>query len=216
MKTRIWRISASVLASLVLWSCRDAPTEYQVEMPAGAVATASAAGSIPSGERLAGQSVLEPVYNDERAGVIGFVSTPVHAPLKANPRAWSPFFVPVYPVASTVGPLLCQHTPTENCPDHGPGIAGAAAAIMPSVYGGGVAGHDHLMDFPGGADFDIAWEPILILFTSTAAANEHLFTDAQIEAAVERGDAIKVPVPQEAFHCEAVSAAVWARGTPLP
>jgi len=55
-----------------------------------------------------------------------------------------------------------------------------------------------------------------VLFTSKAAANEHLLTDAQIEAAVARGDAIEVPVPQETFHCARVSAAVWARATPLP
>src|SRR5437867_9894159 len=158
MGTYISRITGSVVASLVLLSCHDAPTEFQGEKLAAALAaTSGAAGSIPSGERLLGQSVLEPVYDDERAGVIGFVSTPLHAPLKANPRAWSPFYVPVYPVGSTVGPVLCQHTPTENCPDHGAAIAGAAAAIMPSVYGSGVVGHDHLMDFPGGADFDVAW-----------------------------------------------------------
>jgi len=221
MGSYTWRITGSVLASLVLWSCRDVPTAFQTEKPATGIAAASAAADpIPSGERLLGQSVLEPVYDDEQAGVIGFVSTPLHAPLKANPRAWSPFYVPVYPVGSTVGRVLCQHLLVDNCPDHGPGIAGAAAAIMPSVYGpsdgSGVIGHDHLMDFPGGADFDIAWEPILVLFTSKAAANEHLLTDAQIEAAVARGDAIEVPVPQETFHCERVSAAVWARGTPLP
>ncbi len=222
MGNYIWRIAGSVLASLVLWSCRDVPTDFQTERPATGIAAASAVAdpSIPSGERLLGQSVLEPVYDDEQAGVIGFVSTPLHAPLKANPRAWSPFYVPVYPVGSTVGRVLCQHLLLDNCPDHGPGIAGAAAAIMPSVYGpsdgSGVIGHDHLMDFPGGADFDIAWEPILVLFTSKAAANEHLLTDAQIEAAVARGDAIEVPVPQETFHCERVSAAAWAGGTPLP
>ena len=163
-----------------------------------------------------GQSVLEPVYDDEQAGVIGFVSTPLHAPMKANPRAWSPFYVPVYPVGSTVGTVLCQHIPLDNCPDHGPDVAGAAAAIMPAVYGGGVIGHDHLMDFPGGADFNVAWEPILVLFTSKAAANEHLLTDAQIAAAVTRGDAIEVPVPALTFHCQAVAAAVWARATPRP
>jgi hypothetical protein len=217
MGTYTWRIASSVFASLVLASCRDVPTDLQTKNPAvGMTAASAAADPIPSGERLLGQSVLEPVYDDEQAGVIGFVSTPLHAPLKANPRAWSPFYVPVYPVGSTVGPLLCQHLPVENCPDHGPGIAGAAAAIMPAVYGAGVAGHDHLMDFPGGADFDVAWEPILVLFTSKAAANEHLLTDAQIEAAVARGDAIEVPVPALTFHCEAVSAAVWARATPLP
>jgi hypothetical protein len=211
------RIAGSILAFVVLWGCRDVPTGSQTEKSATGIAAASAAADpIPSGERLLGQSVLEPVYDDEQAGVIGFVSTPLHAPMKANPRAWSPFYVPVYPVGSTVGTVLCQHIPVDNCPDHGPGVAGAAASIVPAVYGGGVIGHDHLMDFPGGADFDVAWEPILVLFTSKAAANEHILTDAQIEAAVARGDAIEVPVPALTFHCQAVSAAVWARATPLP
>jgi hypothetical protein len=183
----------------------------------GAGISAAGASSIPTGERVVGQSVVEPVYNDEQAGTIGYVSTPMHAPnpVKANPRAWAPFYVSVYPVGSTVGTLLCQHTPAENCPDHGPQIAAAAAQIEPSVYGGGVLGHDHLMDFPGGTDFNVAWEPILVLFTSTAAANEHLLTDAQIEAAVARGDAIEVPAPALTFHCEPVSAHVYALGTPL-
>ena len=217
MGTHTSRIAGSILASVALWSCRDAPTGFQTEKPAIGIAAASAAvDPIPSGERLLGQSVLEPVYNDERAGVIGFVSTPVHAPLMANPRAWAPFYVPVYPVGSPVGTVLCEHMPVDNCPDHGPGIAGAAAAIMPAVYGGGVIGHDHLLSFPGGADFNVAWEPILVLFTSTAAANEHLLTVAQIDAAVARGDAIEIPDPQDAFHCAVVSAAVYARGTPLP
>lgn len=176
------------------------------------------AGSIPSGERAFGRSVLEPVYDAEHAGTIGIVSTPMHAPLRANPRSWSPIYVPVYPVGSTVGPLLCEHQP-ENCPSHGAGIAGAAAAIMPSVYGAadgsGVLGHDHVMDFPGGADFNVAWEPILVLFTNTAAANDHLITDAQIAQAVANGDAIEVPVPAATFHCAKVSSAVWNLGTPM-
>ena len=186
-------------------------------MMLGAGISAAGASPIPSGERVKGQSVREPVYNDEQAGTIGYVSTPMNAPMpvNANPNAWSPFFVPVYPMGSTVGPLLCQHVPRENCPTHGDGIAGAAATIMPSVYGSGVLGHDHLMDFPGGADFNVAWEPILVLFTSKAAANEHLLTDAAIEAAVERGDAIEVPVPDQTFHCSRVSARVYEISTPL-
>lgn len=186
-----------------------------IGMVLGGTISAAGAASIPSGQRVHGQSVLEPVYNDEQAGQIGFVSTPIHAPLKANPRAWSPFYVPVYPAGSTVGKLLCMDGPPENCPDHGPGIAGAAAAIEPDVYGGGVIGHDHLMDFPGGADWNVAWEPILVLFTSKAAANEHLLTDAQIEEAVARGDAIEVPVPDETFHCQKVSDVVYRRAIPV-
>lgn len=186
-------------------------------MVLGAGISAAGAGSVPSGERVKGQVVYEPVYNDEQAGTIGYVSTPLKAPtvVNANPAAWSPFYVPVYPIGSTVGTLLCTTFPTENCPDHGPGIAAAAAQIMPNVYGAGVLGHDHLMDFPGGADFDVAWEPILVLFTSPAAANEHLLTDAQIEAAVDAGRAIEVPVPTLTFHCAAVSARVYALGTPF-
>src|SRR5207249_10308380 len=110
MGTYMWRITGSVLASLVLWTCREAPTEFQHEKLAATVAaTAATAGSIPSGERLLGQSVLEPVYDDERAGVMGFVSTPLHAPLKANAGAWVPFFRPVYSVGSSVGRHRCPH-----------------------------------------------------------------------------------------------------------
>ena len=163
-----------------------------------------------------GQSVLEPVYDAEQAGAIGYVSTPMHAPMKANPRSWAPFYVVVYPVTSTVGTLLCEHTPAENCPDHGPELAGLAQQTEPDVYGVGVLGHDHLMDYPGGNDFNIAWEPIAVLFTNSDAANsEHLLTDAQIEDAVANGDAIEIPLPPLTFHCAAVSAAVWARGTPV-
>jgi hypothetical protein len=180
-------------------------------------AVGAVADSIPSGERGLGQTVIEPVYNDEQAGEIGYVLTPSHAPnpVKSNPRAWAPFYLPVYPVGSTVGPLLCEHTPTENCPTHGDLIAGAAQSIMPSVYSAGVLGHDHLMDFPGGRDFNISWEPILVLFTSADAANEHILTDVQIEAAVDRGDAIAVPLPPATFLCAAVPASVYQKATPL-
>jgi hypothetical protein len=61
----------------------------------------------------------------------------------------------------------------------------------------------------------VAWEPILVLFTSTAAANVHLLTDSAIEEAVNNGDAIEVPLPQLTFHCEAVSARVYALGVPF-
>jgi hypothetical protein len=102
-------------------------------------AGASDSASIPTGERALGQSVIEPVYNDEQAGAIGYVSTPAHVPdpVKASP-ALEPFFLPVYPVGSTVGALICQHTPTENCPTHGDVIAGLAQSVLPSVYGRGV------------------------------------------------------------------------------
>jgi hypothetical protein len=191
----------------------------------------------PSGERVHGQSTLEPVYNAENAGELGVISTPNKAPMNANPHAWSPIYVPVYPVGSTAlsstgsTAYLCRHlladnkTVSDNCPDHGPGIAGLAqtcpAAIpvcsqaIRDVYAGGVAGHDHVMDFPGGADFNVPWEPVIVLFTSTAAANEHLLTDTQIADAVTRGDAVEIANPDATFHCAKVSNRIWDLGTPV-
>jgi hypothetical protein len=183
-----------------------------------ASASAAAGDSVPTGERTLGQSTLEAAYDAAHAGSIGYLLTPNKAPdpVQANPASWAPIYIPVYPVGSTAATTLnCMHSPVENCPDHGDLVAGAAQAIMPSVYGGGVLGHDHVLDFPGGDDFDIAWQPVLVLFTSTAAANEHLLTDAAILAARDRGDVILVPAPQLTFNCAVVPAAVWDRATPI-
>jgi hypothetical protein len=93
---------------------------------------------------------------------------------------------------------------------------------MGSVYSGGVIGHDHLMAGPGsGGDFNVAWVPTLVLFTSTDAANEHLITLAQVNAAVAAKLAILVPLdgtngtPNLTFHCSVVPGAVYAGGTPF-
>jgi hypothetical protein len=179
----------------------------------------AAADSIPTGERTFHQSTLEPVYNAANAGQIGYILTPDNAPshpVKAPPIAWAPIYIVVYPLGTTAGTTFsCMHTPVENCPSHGNGAAAAAQSIEPSVYGDGVLGHDHVLDFPSGDDFNIAWEPILVLFTSKAAANEHLLTDDQIAAAVARGDAIEIPRPAGTFNCAVVPAAVWNLGTPV-
>jgi len=184
-------------------------------------AVPGAADSTPSGQRVLGQSVLEPVYNDENAGQIGYIKQPEDAPqpVLANPVAWAPFYLVVYPVGSTASTTyLCMHLPVDNCPTHGPGIASLAQTIEPAVYAGGVVGHDHLMDFPGGPDFNIAWEPIVVLFTPKGAAdgatNEHVLTDAQISALVANGDAIKVPRPTRTFICASVPESVYDIATP--
>ncbi|HEY8840517.1 MAG TPA: hypothetical protein VIO80_07680 [Candidatus Dormibacteraeota bacterium] len=186
-------------------------------------AAVALASSIPSGERIVGRTVIEPVY-DDMTGAIRYVSTPMGAPnpVKSPPIAAAPFYLPVYPTGSTVGTLVCQDVPQENCPDHGAAVAGAAQAIMPSVYSGGVIGHDHLMAGPGsGGDFNIAWVPILVLFTSNAAANQHLILLTDVNAAVAGGQAILVPLdgthgtPNLTFHCSVVPAAVYARGIPF-
>lgn len=174
------------------------------------------AANPPSGERIHGQSSVEPVYND-MTGAVAFVATPINAPnpVHANPRAWAPIYLPVYPTGSTVGILNCMGAP-GNCPDHAGIIAKLAAQIDSGVYGDGVIGHDHLLAPPAsGGDFNIAWEPIPVLFTSTGAADAHLINKAQVDAAVASGDAYEAPLPQLTFNCSVVNQAVYALGTPL-
>ncbi len=96
----------------------------------------AATSATPTGQRVSGNTVLEPVYNAENAGEIGYIMQPEQAPqpLPANPRAWAPFYLVVYPVTSTVATtatLLCQHLPVENCPTHGNNIANLALAREP-------------------------------------------------------------------------------------
>ena len=195
---------------------------------AGLSAVPAAASSLPSGERIVGGTashggtVLEPVY-DDMTGQIRYVSTPRGAPdpVNSNPVASAPFYLPVYPAGSTVPTLNCQDVPTENCPDHGPAVAGLAQALEPGVYGGGVLGHDHLMAGPGShGDFNVAWVPTLVLFTPGAAIT-HITTLTQLNALIASGDVITVPLdgtkgfPNLTFHCSVVSAAVYAHGVPF-
>ena len=184
---------------------------------------ANAASLVPSGERSFAQSTLEPAYDAAHAGVITYLLTPNKAPnpVKSNPKSWAPIYVPVYPVGSTAASgYNCAHTPVENCPSHGDGVADAAQAIsvhngFGDVYKAGVAGHDHVLDVPGGDDFNIAWEPVLVLFTTADAANEHLVTDSAILAAQARGDVVLIPVASLTFHCSVVPVTLWNKGTPI-
>jgi hypothetical protein len=197
------------------------------------------ASSAPSGERVVGGTgvnghggtVIEPVY-DDMTGALRYVSTPrgTPDPVKSPPIAAAPFYLPVYPVGSSVPntfTLNCLDVPAENCPDHGPAVAGAAQAIMGSILGAaspyahGVIGHDHLMAGPGShGDFNVAWVPTLVLFTNSAAANTHITLLSQINAMKDSGDVILVPLdgsngtPNLTFHCSVISAAVYANGTP--
>jgi hypothetical protein len=204
----------------------------------------AAASPAPSGERIVGGTasgggtVIEPVY-DDMTGQIRYVSTPRGAPnpVKSNPRASAPFYLPVYPASSTIGTdgvvtLNCQDTTattTENCPDHGPAVAGLAQLFEPTVYStsaGAVAGHDHLMAGPGsGGDFNVAWVPTLILFTYSATTYPHITTLDQLTSLLKSGAVIeipldgtpfnRVPLPNLTFHCSVVSAAVYAQGVPF-
>jgi len=177
--------------------------------------------SLPSGERQLGRAVLEPAY-DDRYGTIVYLSTPIGAPFpsKSNVHSTSPLYLVEYPNSASgiVGTMNCAHQPADNCPDHGPGIAQFAASQFPTVYGppdgSGVWGHDHLVDGPGGSEFNVAWTVHLIFFTNVAASHQHITTDAQVDDLLKHGDA--VDIPDVTFQCAVVNGAAYNRATPLP
>jgi hypothetical protein len=173
--------------------------------------------TLPTGERMVGQSSVEPAYDDQ-SGTIIYLSTPIKSPFPThtNLHSVAPLYLVEYPPGSTVGTLNCMGVP-GNCPDHDLGVAAAATSIMPEVYGTdpfAVPGHDHLVAPPGhSGDFNVAWEVVEVLFTNTEAANTHLTTEAQIEAAVDSHNAIEVDLGF-AFHCSVVSGAGYAHAAP--
>jgi len=177
-----------------------------------------ASAQLPSGERQLGQTIVEPGY-DDRTGDLIYIMTPIGAPLPshANGQSVSSLSIVVYPnsAAGSVGTMNCAHEGGDNCPDHGPGIAGLAESVVPSVYGDGVWGHDHIMDGPGGRDFNVAWHVVVVLFTNSAAAKTHITTEDQLEAALDAGDALTVDT-DITFHCNLVSGATYSRANPLP
>jgi len=173
--------------------------------------------TLPSGERTVGKAAVEPAYNAE-TGSLMYLLTPEKAPFpsKANGHATSPLYLVEYPPGSTVGTLNCMGVP-GNCPDHDGLVASVATGAMPGVYGTdptALPGHDHVADPPGGADWNIAWEVIEVVFTNAQAANTHLTTDQQIEDAVQAGDAIEIDLGV-AFDCAAVPASLYWKGTPV-
>ena len=200
-------------------------------------ASASSASTAPSGQRMFGNTsfssttghfsggggTVEPAIDDVTGATI-YLLTPNNAKTHPNAHNVAPLYLPVYPQGSGIDPtsLNCAHVPTDNCPDHGPGVAGAAMGISQqngfgSVYAGGVVGHDHLAGVASsGGDFNVIWEPTLVLFTNADAATHRITTDAQIDAAVKAGDAIEVPLPQLDFNCAIVGAAVFNHATPAP
>jgi len=200
MKTRLAVVSAVMLLCTAL-----APRTY--------------AQGLPTGEVQLGRSFIEPAYDDATGDMI-FLLTPLGAPfpVKANHHAVSPLYLIVYPTSAGgfVGTMNCMHPGGDNCPDHGPEIAGAAAAIMPSVYGAGVWGHDHLVDAPGGSEFNVAWEVHLLLFTNSAAANTHITTEEEMDHALDAGDLIDAVPSVTIFNCSVVPARTFNRGTPVP
>jgi hypothetical protein len=216
---------ALAIAAAAVWAGSTAPSGQRMF---GHTSFVLANPSDPtSGHFIGGGGTVEPAY-DDMTGTLVYLSTPngshVHPAKKIDPSTGmpinvAPIYLPMYPAGSGIDPatLNCAHVPADNCPDHGPLLAGVAMAIDPSVYSGGVIGHDHLVGIAStGGDFNILWEPVLVLFTNADAAKTHITTLAQIKAAEAAGNAFEVPVPPATFHCSSVSATAYWRATPAP
>jgi hypothetical protein len=187
-----------------------------------------------SGHFSGGGGTIEPAY-DDATGSLVYIQTPngshVHLVSKIDPATGlpvnvAPLYLTMYPAGAGIDPstLNCAHVPADNCPDHGPAVAGAAMGIDPAVYGGGVVGHDHLIGIASsGGDFNVLWEPVLVLFTNNGCASgdptcnvTHITTLAELKAAEMAGKAFEVPLLALTFHCSRVSAGSYARATPAP
>ncbi len=184
-------------------------------VPLGAVA-----GSLPSGERIHGNTAVEPAYDDMTGGLV-YLSTPGHlAPLgptnviqKVNYHAVAPLYLIVYP-AGTPGIFNCMGVP-GNCPDHDGAIAGLAAATVPSVYPdpNAIPGHDHLVGVAKtGGDYNSAWRVMVELFTSTAAVH-HITTLSDLQAA-QAASQIQEVNTGIVFLCSVVSESAYMAGAP--
>lgn len=190
----------------------------QVALVTWFAGVAAAVAQVPSGERVLGNSVVEPAY-DLRTGELIYIMTPADARSagKAVEPAVSPLYIVVYPnsAAGAVGPMNCAHEGGENCPDHGPGIADLAQASVPAVYGGGVWGHDHVIDGPGGGAFNVTRQVVVVLFTNAAAATSHITTNAALDEAIDRGDAFSIVTPTR-IHANVVAGSTYVRADPRP
>jgi len=199
MKSRFWLVLLVAMGALV-------------------TGVTAADAQVPSGERQLGKTIIEPAY-DDRTGELIYIMTPMGAPFPSlsNAHAISPLFIVVYPnsAADAVGTMNCAHEGGDNCGDHGPGIADLAQATVPNVYGEGVWGHDHIMDGTGGSDFNVTWQVVVVLFTSLDAAKTHITTEAQLDAAIDAGDAFSIVTPT-ILHANMVAKATYDRAKALP
>ena len=152
----------------------------------------------------------------------------------------APIFLPVYAAGSgsniVAANLNCAHLPADNCIDHGPAVANAVVCIDPAVYAQGgvpdpncapgstsppntsnVLGHDHLVGVAQtGGDFNVLWEPVLVLFTSIDPHQQRILNLDQIETAVHSGAAFLVPLPPLTFPCSVEGSAAYDKATPAP
>jgi hypothetical protein len=222
-----FRGAVALLPLILMIGCTsDTPTAPPAASDALAPAPAvlAAGSAAPTGERIVGNAAIEPAY-DADSGQLMYLLTPIKAPLPshANAHAVSPLYMVEYPEGSAAadgGHFNCEGVP-GNCPDHDGLAAQVAVDNVPSVYGADPAslpGHDHVADPPGKPDFNIAWEVVEVLFTdqglADGAADIRLTTDAQIEAAVDAGDAVEIDLGF-AFNCNVVPESLYWRGDPV-
>jgi hypothetical protein len=182
---------------------------------------AATTAGFPTGETVHGQTAVEPAYNDVDGSLV-FLLTPVKAPPPhANASAVGRLLLVEYPPNTVFDvPFNCQGVP-GNCPDHDGLVAIVATTNQPAVYGtdpAALPGHDHLVAPPGTPDdFAVAREVIEVLFTPQALADNaitHLTTEAEVDAAVARGDAVEIDLGF-ALHFSVVSGAAYDAGTPI-
>lgn len=200
-----------------------------------AVPATATAGTYPTGQTTLGGVTTEPAF-DAATGSLVYLATPdgtqKGGQVHLTPTNYAPLWLPVYPADSTVpeATLNCQHLYWDNCPDHGPLIAGVAQSLggpspafgLPAshAYDSGVLGHDHLVGIAStGGDFNVAWVPIALFFTDQAvtdgAIDHRILTVADVQAAIARGDVETLTLAPAAFDCASVSSAVYWRGTPV-
>lgn len=182
---------------------------------------ALAADPQPSGEVQLGQSIVEPAYNDANGSLI-YILTPINAPFKLKTHTpLAPLYVIIYPnsAASLIGTVDCAHQPDDNCPDHGPALAGLAEAEQPTVYASGVWGHDHILAAPPappsrGGDFNVQWEPYAVVFTDITHIT-HITTLNDLMTAENAGYVEVTALPSASFNCAVVAASVYNQGIPV-
>jgi hypothetical protein len=175
-----------------------------------------------SGQRLLRRDiVLESAYNTNNGELVFILNNEGGHDDERSSRL-QPLYIVVYPnpVSGIVGTTNCQHQPMDNCPDHGPVFAGLAKSTVPSVYENGVWGHDHIGAFPTTTDrrekkFTVTWVPVAVLFNTVEAAQTHITTKEQLEAAEKAGLVTEIILWEAAFTASQTSERVYRRGTPV-
>jgi len=174
-----------------------------------------------SGQReLSNKDIAESAYNTNDGSLVFLLTPAPHGNDDRKSDGVAPLYIVIYPssVSGVIGTMNCQHQPADNCPDHGPVFAGLAESTVPSVYGNGVWGHDHIGPFPAskhGEKASVTWVPVAVLFTTIEAASNHITTIDQLRAAEKAGQVTEVVLWDAAFDAFQSTANVYLKGTPV-